>query len=326
MRGREFLMKDAYSFDLDFESSRHAYNQMFVAYLRTFARMGLKAIPMKADSGPIGGDMSHEFIVLADTGESAVFCDKALLEKPAPENIDYDGDLQPIVDDWTGLYAATDEKHDTGMEAKLGGNLVKARGIEVGHIFHFGTKYSEPMGAKVTGPDGSPITVMMGSYGIGVSRLVGAIIEANHDENGIVWPEPVAPFHVGLINLKIGDSACDQACADLNGKLEKAGVTALYDDRGRTPGREIRRHGSCRPTLAGGGGAEGHCQGRSGSEATLRRWQGGTLHGCRHRQSDGIDGVHDVRDPLNGWWPHAISAPGGRKGSFPLLSGSLFLG
>jgi prolyl-tRNA synthetase len=236
MRGREFLMKDAYSFDIDFARSRHAYNQMFIAYLRTFARMGLKAIPMKADSGPIGGDMSHEFIVLADTGESAVFCDNALLQKPAPENVDYEADLQSIVDEWTSIYAATDEKHDAAMETKLGSNLVKARGIEVGHIFHFGAKYSEPMGAKVTGPDGNMITVMMGSYGIGVSRLVGAIIEANHDENGIVWPDTVAPFKVGIINLKTGDAACDAACNDLYAKLTKAGKTVLYDDRDERPG------------------------------------------------------------------------------------------
>jgi prolyl-tRNA synthetase len=209
---------------------------MFIAYLRTFARMGLKAIPMRADPGPIGGDMSHEFIVLADTGESAVFCDKALLEKPAPENVDYDGDLQPMVDEWTAIYAATDEKHDAAQEAKLGSNLVKARGIEVGHIFHFGTKYSEPMGAKVTGPDGNPVTVVGGSYGIGVSRLVGAIIEASHDENGIIWPDAVAPFHVGLINLKTGDAACDAACTDLYAKLKKAGREVLYDDRDERPG------------------------------------------------------------------------------------------
>jgi prolyl-tRNA synthetase len=236
MRGREFLMKDAYSFDIDFARARHAYNQMFIAYLRTFARMGLKAIPMKADSGPIGGDMSHEFIVLADTGESAVFCDKALLEKPVPQNVDYQNDLQPIVDSWTAIYAATDEKHEAAQETKLGDNLVKARGIEVGHIFHFGTKYSEPMGAKVTGPDGNPVTVMMGSYGIGVSRLVGAIIEANHDENCIIWPESVAPFQVGIINLKPGDAACDAACNDLYAKFTKAGRTVLYDDRDERPG------------------------------------------------------------------------------------------
>ena len=236
MRGREFLMKDAYSFDIDFARAKHAYNQMFVAYLRTVARMGLKAIPMKADSGPIGGDMSHEFIVLADTGESAVFCDKALLEKPVPQNVDYDADLQGIVDSWTSIYAATDEKHDAAQEAKLGANLVKARGIEVGHIFHFGAKYSEPMGAKVTGPDGNPVTVMMGSYGIGVSRLAAAIIEASHDENGIIWPDEVAPFHIGIINLKVGDAACDTACAYLYAKLKAAKRVVLFDDRDERAG------------------------------------------------------------------------------------------
>ena len=236
MRGREFLMKDAYSFDLDYAKSKHAYNQMFVAYLRTFARLGLKAIPMKADSGPIGGDLSHEFIVLADTGESAVFCHKALLEKPAPENVDYEADLQPIIDDWTSLYAATEEKHDADAAAKLGGDLVSARGIEVGHIFHFGKKYSDPMKASVIGSDGNAVTVHMGSYGIGVSRLVGAIIEANHDEHGIVWPEQVAPFHVGLINLKTGDAACDAACKTIYEALKLQRCDVLYDDRDERAG------------------------------------------------------------------------------------------
>ena len=236
MRGREFLMKDAYSFDLDYAKSKHAYNQMFVAYLRTFARLGLKAIPMKADSGPIGGDLSHEFIVLADTGESAVFCHKALLEKPAPENVNYEADLQPIIDDWTSLYAATDEKHDAAMAEKLGGDLVSARGIEVGHIFHFGKKYSDPMKASVIGSDGNPVTVHMGSYGIGVSRLVGAIIEANHDEHGIVWPDPVAPYHVGLINLKTGDAACDAACKTIYDALKLQRCDVLYDDRDERAG------------------------------------------------------------------------------------------
>ena len=239
MRGREFLMKDAYSFDLDVAKSRHAYNQMFVAYLRTFARMGLKAIPMKADPGPIGGDMSHEFIVLADTGESAVFCDKALLEKPAPQDVNYETDLQSVVDSWTSIYAATDEKHDAAMEGTLGANLVKARGIEVGHIFHFGVKYSEPMGAKVTGPDGNPVTVFMGSYGIGVSRLVAAIIEAGHDENGIIWPEEVAPFKVGVVNLKVGDAACDAACDERYAKLTTAGTEVIYDDRDERAGVNV---------------------------------------------------------------------------------------
>ena len=231
MRGREFLMKDAYSFDINYERSKHAYNQMFVAYLRTFSRLGLKAIPMKADSGPIGGDLSHEFIVLADTGESAVFCHKALLEKPAPQNVDYEADLQPIIDDWTSLYAATDDKHDPAMATTLGADLVSARGIEVGHIFHFGKKYSDPMKAAVIGPDGNPITVMMGSYGIGVSRLVAAIIEASHDEHGIVWPESVAPFDIGLINLKVGDADCDAACKKIHDALVLKKKDVLYDER-----------------------------------------------------------------------------------------------
>jgi len=231
MRGREFLMKDAYSFDLDEASARRAYNKMFVAYLNTFARLGVKAIPMRAATGPIGGDLSHEFLILAETGESGVFVHKGVLDKSVPADVDFDGDLQPIVDDWTSLYAATDEMHEEGAGAELGDDLVSARGIEVGHIFYFGTKYSKPMGCTVAGPDGAPVDVHMGSYGIGVSRLVGAIIEACHDEAGIVWPEEVAPFKVGLINLKSGAAETDAVCEDLYAKLEKAGVDVLYDDR-----------------------------------------------------------------------------------------------
>ncbi|GAB3443228.1 proline--tRNA ligase [Insolitispirillum peregrinum] len=231
MRGREFLMKDAYSFDLDEASARRAYNKMFVAYLNTFARLGVKAIPMRAATGPIGGDLSHEFLILAETGESGVFVHKGVLDKSVPADVDFDGDLQPIVDDWTSLYAATDEMHEEGAGAELGDDLVSARGIEVGHIFYFGTKYSKPMGCTVAGPDGAPVDVHMGSYGIGVSRLVGAIIEACHDEAGIVWPEEVAPFKVGLINLKSGAAETDAVCEDLYAKLKKAGVDVLYDDR-----------------------------------------------------------------------------------------------
>ncbi|MBN8182779.1 proline--tRNA ligase [Roseibium aggregatum] len=232
MRGREFLMKDAYSFDLDKESARHAYNRMFVAYLRTFARMGLKAIPMKADTGPIGGDMSHEFIILADTGESEVFCDKSLLELPTPaEDTDFSSDLTPIVTEWTTPYAATDEMHDEATFGALAEDTrVSARGIEVGHIFYFGTKYSDAMGAKVATAEGTEVPVHMGSYGVGVSRLLGALIEANHDENGIVWPKSVAPFHVGLVNLKPGDDLTDPVCEDLYAKFEAAGIEVLYDD------------------------------------------------------------------------------------------------
>jgi prolyl-tRNA synthetase len=233
MRGREFLMKDAYSFDLSAEAARHSYNKMFVAYLRTFARMGLKSIPMRADPGPIGGDLSHEFIILAETGESQVYCHADLVETHVPPaDVDFDGDLSPLIAAWTRQYAATDEKHDQARfekevpEAKR----VSARGIEVGHIFFFGTKYSDPMGCRVQGPDGSMVAVQMGSYGVGVSRLAGAVIEASHDASGIVWPVPVAPFEVGLVNLKAGDKDTDKACEDIYAKLTRAGVSVLYDD------------------------------------------------------------------------------------------------
>ncbi len=233
-RSREFLMKDAYSFDLDAASSRHSYNKMFVAYLRTFARLGLKSIPMVAESGPIGGSLSHEFIILASTGESEVFCHRDYLDFPVPdEKVDFDNaaGLQKIVDQWTSLYAATSEKHEAGAFDKIPETKrLSARGIEVGHIFQFGTKYSEPMKATVAGPDGANVPVHMGSYGIGPTRLVAAIIEASHDEAGIVWPEPVAPFKVALLNLKQGDSATDAACEKLYGELTARGIDVLYDD------------------------------------------------------------------------------------------------
>ena len=240
MRGREFLMKDAYSFDLDFAGARRSYNKMFVAYLRTFARLGLQAIPMQADTGPIGGDLSHEFIILADTGESQVFCHRKFMEFDVlGEGVDYAADLAKVVEKWTGLYAATDEKHDPEQEKILGDDLITARGIEVGHIFYFGTKYSEAMGATVTGPDGEETAIEMGSYGIGVSRLVAAIIEAYHDDDGIIWPESVAPFAAGILNLKVGDKDCDAVCEDLYAKLGAAGREALYDDRDERAGAKF---------------------------------------------------------------------------------------
>jgi len=244
MRGREFLMKDAYSFDIDETSARKSYNKMFAAYLRTFSRMGLKSIPMRADTGPIGGDLSHEFIILAETGESAVFCDKRLIEMSVPDrDLDFDGDLQPIVDQFTSLYAATDEVHDeAAFESAVPAEArVSARGIEVGHIFFFGDKYSAPMKAVVAGPDGKEVPVQMGSYGVGVSRLMGAIIEAHHDEDGCKWPTPVAPFHVGLVNLKPGDEATDAACAALYEAMQGAGVEVLYDDTPARPGEKFAR-------------------------------------------------------------------------------------
>ena len=243
MRSREFLMKDAYSFDLDEAGARHSYNKMFTAYLRTFSRLGLRAIPMRADTGPIGGNLSHEFIILASTGESEVFCHKDFLDMDVPAvDVDFDdrATMQGVFDDWTSRYAATSEMHDAGaFEALPEDKKVSARGIEVGHIFYFGTKYSEPMRAVVNGPDGKETPVQMGSYGIGPSRLVAALIEASHDENGIVWPEEIAPFRVGLANLKVGDAATDAACAQIYKALEAKGVDVLYDDRDERPGAKF---------------------------------------------------------------------------------------
>jgi prolyl-tRNA synthetase len=225
-------MKDSYSFDLDFEGAKRAYNKMFVAYLRTFARLGLRAIPMQADAGPIGGDLSHEFVILADTGESEVFCHRDLLELSMRDvEVDYDGDLEPIVERYTSYYAATDDQHDAANCPVPADELVTARGIEVGHIFHFGTKYSKPMGAVVASREDQEVAVEMGSYGIGVSRLVGAIIEASHDDDGIIWPAEVAPFTVGLINLRVGDEGCDAASGEFYDKLQASGIEVLYDDR-----------------------------------------------------------------------------------------------
>jgi prolyl-tRNA synthetase len=235
-------MKDNYSFDLDRAGAKHSYNKMFVAYLRTFARMGLRAIPMRADTGPIGGDLSHEFHVLAETGESGVYIDRDFLDLNF-ENPDLNYDdvqyVQTVVDYFTSLYAATDEIHKPEECPVPPERLVSARGIEVGQTFYFGTKYSKPMGAVVAGPNGEEVPLEMGSYGIGVSRLVGALIEANHDEAGIVWPDSVAPFRLGLINLRAGDPKCREAADGLYAKLRAAGVEVLYDDRDESPGAKF---------------------------------------------------------------------------------------
>ncbi|GHE05580.1 prolyl-tRNA synthetase [Defluviimonas sp. 20V17] len=233
MRGREFLMKDGYNFDLSYEDAMHAYNRHMVSYLRTYERMGLQAIPMRADSGPIGGDDTHEFLVLASTGESEVFYDAAITDlKFGDREVDFQdrAALAKIVEEWTTPYARTDETHDVALFHKIPAERQKtSRGIEVGQIFYFGTKYSEPMGAKVNTPDGE-VAVHMGSHGIGVSRLVGAIIEASHDDRGIIWPEGVTPFHCGIVNLKQGDTATDAACEALYAGLRKKGLDPLYDD------------------------------------------------------------------------------------------------
>jgi prolyl-tRNA synthetase len=243
MRGREFLMKDAYSFDIDQAGARHSYNKMFVAYLRTFSRLGLKSIPMRAETGPIGGDLSHEFIILADTGESAVFCHKDYLDFAVPGadvNFDDIGGLQAIVDKWTSLYAATDDMHDaSGFEKVPADKRVSARGIEVGHIFYFGTKYSAPLKAVVAGPDGVERPVHSGSYGIGPSRLVAAIIEASHDEAGIIWPDAVAPYGAMILNLKQGAAETDGACEQIYKSLADKGIEPLYHDLDERPGAKF---------------------------------------------------------------------------------------
>jgi len=232
MRGREFFMKDNYSFDLDFEGAKRSYDNMFIAYLKTFRRMDLTAIPMRAATGAIGGDMSHEFQVLAATGESEVFYDRAF------EEIDFlrdDLDVEQL----KTLYAATSEKHDPPACPVPQDRLRSGRGIEVGQIFYLGTKYSKPLGAVVAGPDGQEVPVEMGCYGIGVSRLVGALIEVYHDDDGIIWPEPVAPYPVGLINLRPADAACSALVGNLERTLTKAGLEPLVDDRDESAGAKF---------------------------------------------------------------------------------------
>lgn len=243
MRGREFLMKDGYNFDLTKEDALHAYNRHLVSYLRSYERMGLQAIPMRADSGPIGGDDTHEFLVLAETGESEVFYDSEITDlKFGDREIDYDSvdQCQAVLEEFTSRYARTDETHDAAVFADVPEDRQRvARGIEVGQIFYFGTKYSDAMGASVTDSEGNRVAVHMGSHGIGVSRLLGAIIEANHDDNGIIWPEGVTPFHVGIVNLKQGDEEADGACEALYKSLTALGLEPLYDDRSERAGAKF---------------------------------------------------------------------------------------
>jgi prolyl-tRNA synthetase len=237
MRGREFLMKDAYSFDLDEAGLKASYEAMFVAYLRTFARLGLQAVPVRAPTGPIGGDLSHEFIILADTGESAVFYDAALEEVSRDELLSADASTIARL---TSLYAMEEEEHAKVADCPVPEErLRKRRGIEVGHIFAFGTKYSAAMGMSVQTKDGGQVHPQMGSYGIGVSRLAGAIIEASHDDSGIVWPEAVAPFRAGLVNMRADDANVTSAADDIYARLQEAGVETLYDDRDERGGAKF---------------------------------------------------------------------------------------
>ncbi len=295
MRGREFLMKDAYSIDLDYEGAVLSYRRMMLAYMRTFQRLGVRAIPMVADTGPIGGELSHEFIILAPTGESQVFYDAAF------ERIDTMGsefshaspaDLERFFGLMTTPYAATEEKHDLERWAQVQERR-EGRGIEVGHIFHFGTKYSEPMGFAVAGPDGRPVHPQMGSYGIGVSRLVGALIEASHDEAGIVWPDSVAPFRAAILNLRVGDAGCDAMCEQLYQALPG---DALYDDRDDPCRGEVRRCRPAGPPLAADRGPARRQGGHGGAQAPRRRRAPGTATGRGARP-------HRYRLPL-GAHPH----------------------
>lgn len=231
MRGREFLMKDAYSFDLDKESAKKSYEIMYEAYLKVFKRMGLTAIPVRADNGAIGGDLSHEFQILAETGESQIYYDKKFDDLITQDEID--------TNEMRKLYAAADEMHDKDNCPVAAEDLRTKRGVEVGHIFNFGTKYTKAMNVTVLDQDGKAVFPDMGSYGIGVSRLVGGIIESSHDEAGIIWPESVAPFKVGLVNIRTGDEACDKACEDLYNRLQNAGVEVLYDDTADSAGKKF---------------------------------------------------------------------------------------
>ncbi|RMA41656.1 proline--tRNA ligase [Rhodophyticola porphyridii] len=243
MRGREFLMKDGYNFDVSKEAALHAYNRHLVSYLRTYERMGLQAIPMRADGGPIGGDYTHEFLVLAETGESEVFYDAEITDLRFGEReVDYDdvAECQAVLEEFTSRYARTDETHDAALFNQIPEARRRvARGIEVGQIFYFGTKYSDAMGATVQTADGGKVPVHMGSHGIGVSRLMGAIIEASHDDKGIIWPEAVTPFHCGIVNLRQGDAGTDAACAELYTALKAKGLDPLYDDREERAGAKF---------------------------------------------------------------------------------------
>jgi len=243
MRGREFLMKDAYSFDLDESGARLSYYTQLLAYLRTFSRMGIRAVPMRAESGPIGGELSHEFIVLAPTGESEVFYDAAFDEMDwSRSELRYDDPLglRNLFSDVSSTYAATDETHEEDRWADISEERRRTgRGIEVGHIFYFGDKYSKAMGLRVSGPDGQMVTPMMGSYGIGVSRLVGAIIEASHDEAGIIWPDSVAPWTVGIVTMRSDDKPSVEAAERAYAQLGAAGIEVLYDDRDERGGVKL---------------------------------------------------------------------------------------
>ena len=242
MRCKEFLMKDSYSFDVSEEEGKISYNKMFLSYLKTFQRMGLKAIPMKAESGPIGGNLSHEFIILANTGESKVYIDKRILDLEIPEHVDYHNDAKNIVEEWTKYYSVTDDMYDQGTyENKVSKeNRMEMRGIEVGHVFFFGDKYTKPLKANVQDSEGKINPMQSGSYGIGVSRLVAAIIEASHDAKGIIWPKSISPFDYALLNLNTKDDNLVKLSDTIYKKITDVS-SVLYDDTNSSVGEKLNR-------------------------------------------------------------------------------------
>ncbi len=245
MRCKEFFMKDAYSFDLTDDDAKKSYNKMFFSYLKTFNRLGLKAIPMAADTGPIGGDLSHEFVILAETGESQIYADKKIFEISIDKYDFSDASLSKMRKDFTDIYAVTDEKFD---EKKFNSevdkkNQIKTKGIEVGHIFYFGDKYSKPMNCLIDDKSGKKISVKMGSYGIGVSRLVGAAIEANYNNGVMKWPKPISPFDVVIIpSISKNNKENLQKAEKIYQDLKKQNVDVLLDDVDENMSNKFKKH------------------------------------------------------------------------------------
>jgi len=245
MRCKEFYMKDAYSFDLTDEDAKKSYNKMFFSYLKTFNRLGLKAIPMAADTGPIGGDLSHEFIILADTGESEIYADKKIFEIDLKNYSGSEGSLQKMRDDYTNVYSVTDDKfNEKEFNAKIKKeNQLKTKGIEVGHIFYFSDKYSKPMNCLIDDKNGKKTTVKMGSYGIGVSRLVGATIEANYINDVMKWPKSISPFDVVIIpSISKNNKENLEKAEKIYKELKKQNIDVLLDDVDENMSNKFKKH------------------------------------------------------------------------------------
>ena len=245
MRCREFYMKDAYSFDINDEEAKKSYNKMFYSYLKIFSKLGLKAIPMAADTGPIGGDLSHEFIILADTGESNVYADKNIFDIDTEQYDFNEKSLEKMRNDFSSFYAATDEKfnkNDFDSRVKKGDQIC-AKGIEVGHIFYFGDKYSKPLNCLVDHQEGKKVPVKMGSYGIGVSRLVGALIEANFQNGVMKWPKSVSPYDIVIIpSINKNDKQNFETAEKIYKELKKQKIDVLLDDVDESMSAKFKKH------------------------------------------------------------------------------------